>query len=101
VESDNRAFKNFVGLSVESMANVSRYKKLSPRLNKVVLGEFLKGWLRVDILSQTLTPIISGVSDFTKSDSSGALLVQAEMFNNRTMKREYVSFPCILIEIIT
>ena len=77
------------------MAKLSRYTKLSPRLNRVVLGELLRAWLRVDILSQTLTPIISGVSDATGVDSSVLLLVQAAMCNNNMMPREYVSLRYI------
>jgi len=65
-------------------------------LKRVVEEAFLLGSLRVEILSQTLTPIISWSSDMIISGSSTGLLLQAESFSRKIITRQNASFLYML-----
>ena len=68
---------NITPILAESMADESRYIKLSPKLKRVVELDDLLGSLRVEILSQMLTPMTWWFSSTGSSDFSSMLSVQA------------------------
>ena len=77
------------------MADESRYIKLSPKLKRVVELDDLLGSLRVEILSQMLTPTIWWSSGTGSSDFSGILSVQARKLRKIINPRQKVIFLCI------
>lgn len=78
------------------MAVESRYIKLSPKLKIVVELDDLFGSLRVEILSQMLTPITWWFSSTGASDFSSVLSVQARKLRKIINPRQKVIFLCIL-----